>query len=167
MTLAAHNAPGTTMTFDKSGVSEGITIVNRGRTTAKFQGKHVSAKVTPKRETVIDDPDSITLYGAVVTRATHRGDMALFAWSSPDASVILEQPYSMPEPSFTGGTIEFKPQRRDVPTTTVRRMEVESVMDRCRACGTHPNSSADLDIYDCVAGDSVCYRCVSWECFAL
>jgi hypothetical protein len=38
------------------------------------------------------------------------------------------------------------------------------VMDRCSACGTHPNSMSDLVIYDCVPGDSMCYRCVSWEC---
>jgi len=116
---------------------------------------------------VINNPDSIALSGRVTTRAAIRGDKALFAWSSPEASVILEQPRSMPEPSFRGGTIDFNSQSTDGPTTTSKRLEFEPVMERCKACGTHPNSTADLDIYDCVPGDSVCYRCVSWECFAL
>lgn len=167
MTLVAHKGLGPTMTFGNAGATDGITIVNHGRTAARFDGRHLAANVTSNGETVINNPDSITLPGRVATRASIRGDKAFFAWSSPDASVILEQPQSMPPPSFQGGTIDFNSRPVDAPTTTARHLEVDPVMDRCRACGTHPNSSADLDIYDCVSGDSVCYRCVSWECFAL
>ena len=166
MTLVAHNGPGPTMTFGRSGANDGITIVRKGRAAVRFHGKHLAANVTSQGETEINNPDSITLPGRVATRASIRGDKALFAWSSSDASVILEQPQSMPAPSFQGGTIDFDAQPADAPTTTAKRLEVEPVMDRCRVCGTHPNSTADLDIYDCVSGDSVCYRCVSWECFA-
>ena len=166
MTLAAHKGSGPTMTFGKSGTTDGITIVNHGRTAARFHGKHLSANVTSNGETVINSPDSITLTGRVATRAAVRGDKALFAWSSPDASVILEQPQSMPVPSFQGGTIDFNSQPADAPTTTAKHLEVYPAMDRCRVCGTHPNSTSDLDIYDCVPGNSVCYRCVGWECFA-
>lgn len=164
MTLAAHNDPATTMTFGKAATTDGIKITSRGRAAVSFHGNHLAATVNAKGETVINNPESITLPGRVASSESVRGDNALFAWSSPDASVILEQPRSMPAPAFHGGTIDFKSQRDVAPETTARHLEVEPAMDRCRACGTHPNSMSDLIIYDCVPGDSVCYRCVSWEC---
>ncbi len=164
MTLAAHNDPASTMTFDKAGATEVIKIAIRGRAAVDFRGDHVSASVSAQGETVIDNPESITLPGRVASSESVRGDKALFAWSSSDASVILEQPRSMPAPSLHGGTIDFKLQRDASPTAGARLLEVGPVTDRCRVCGTHPNSMSDLNIYDCVPGDSVCYRCVSWEC---
>ena len=164
MTLVAHNDPAATMTFDTSGATAGIAMAGRGGTALIFHGQHLSANVTSKGETVIDNPDSITLSGRVATNSAVRGDKALFGWSSPDASVILEQPQSMPVPSFEGGTIDFNSQPADVPTATAKYLEFEPVMDRCRVCGTHPNSTSDLDIYECVSGNGTCYRCVSWEC---
>jgi len=162
MTLAAHNDPTATMTFDKMGTTAGIKIGSHGRGTVSFHGKRLSATANSNGETEINNPDLIRLSGPVASSESVRGDQALFAWSSPDASVILEQPGSMPAPSFHDGTIDFKSLRDAAPTTSARRLQ--PVADRCSACGTHPNSMSDLVIFDCVPGDSVCYRCVSWEC---
>ena len=164
MTLVAHNDPETTMTFGKAGTAEGIKIASRGRAAVTFRGNHLAASVNSRGVTEIINPESITLSGRVASSESARGDKALFAWSSPDASVILEQPRSMPVPSFHGDTIDFNSQPGDASMATARRLEVDPVMGRCRVCGTHPNSMSDLIIYDCVPGDSVCYRCISWEC---
>jgi hypothetical protein len=166
MTLAAHNDPEATMTFRKTGATERIELAGRGRAAVSFNGKHVSATVNAQGETVIINPESVTLPGPIARSESMRGDRALFAWSSPEASVILEQPRSMTAPLVQGSTIDFGNRRDEAPTATAlaRRLEAEPVESRCRVCGTHPNSMSDLSIYDCVAGDSVCYRCVSWEC---
>jgi hypothetical protein len=164
ITLAAHNDPSATMTFRKTGVTERIEIAPRGREAVSFHGKHVAATLNAQGETVIINPESVTLPGRVAISESIRGDQTLFAWSSPEASVILEQPRSMAAPSFQGGTIDFTNPPDQSPAAIAKRLEAEPVMDRCRVCGTHPNSMSDLTIYDCVPGDSVCYRCVSWEC---
>jgi len=164
MTLAAHNDPESTIALDTTGTTKAIKIAGRGRAAVSFHGNRLSASLSANGETVINNPESITLPGRVASSESVRGDLALFAWSSPDASVILEQPQSMPAPSFRDGTIDFKSQRADTPAAMAKQLQVDPVMDRCRACGTHPNSMSDLTIYDCVPGDSVCYRCVSWEC---
>jgi hypothetical protein len=164
MTLSAHNDPAATMTFRKADATERIDIARRGRAAVSFHGRNVSAEVNAQGETVIINPESVTLPGQVAISESIRGDQALFAWSSAEASVILEQPRSMAAPTFQGGTIDFKNQRSEPMAAAARWLEVEPSMDRCRVCGTHPNSMSDLTIYDCVAGDSVCYRCVSWEC---
>jgi hypothetical protein len=143
MTLVSHNDPATTMTFRNAG----------------------AADVTSAEALGIRGPDSITLSGRVESRVAVRGDRALFAWSSPSASVILEQPRTLPVPSFRDGTIDLSAPSVGAPAIASKRHAIEPVMDRCTACGTHPNSQADLDIFDCVPGVSVCYRCVSWECF--
>lgn len=161
--LVAHNDPEATMTFVESGPEPGITLGRHGHT-ARFHGRRLSARVNSTGETVIDGLDSIALSGRVATRAIVKDDTALFAWSSPDASVILEQPRSMAAPSFRDGTIDLVMPPADALNTAAKRLAVEPVMDRCSACGTHPNSDGDLDIMDCVPGFSVCYRCVSWEC---
>jgi hypothetical protein len=164
MTLVPHNSPGDAMTFDDSGAANGITIASHGRTAVQFAGARLSATVSSTGEPQIDNPDSITVPGTVVTNAIVRGDKAMFAWSSPDVSVILEQPRSMPTPSFEGGTIHLETPAAEPPTTAASRVQMAPVMDRCRVCGTHPNSSGDTDLMICVPGDSVCYRCISWEC---
>jgi hypothetical protein len=164
MTLMAHNDPAATMTFGRMGTGRGIEIASRGRDAVSFHGNRLSANLNEQGEIVINNPDSITLPGQVAKSESIRGDQALFAWSSPEASVILEQPRSMPAPSFQGGSIDFNSQREHAPAAGARFLQVEPDTDRCRVCGTHPNSMSDLTIYDCVPGDSVCYRCVSWEC---
>jgi hypothetical protein len=165
MTLVSYNDPATSMTFGKAGVKDGLTASHHGNTTVRFQGRQLSADVNSAGETVINSPDSITLSGRVDSRSTVTDDKALFAWSSPDASVILEQPRSMPAPSFHDGTIDLSVPPDGAPAKAARRLAVDPVMDRCSACGTHPNSDSDLEIYDCVPGFGSCYRCVSWECF--
>jgi hypothetical protein len=164
MTLAAHNDPAATMTFRKADATGRIDIARRGRAAVSFHGRSVAAEVNAQGVTMIINPESVWLPGQVTTSESTRGDHALFAWSSPEASVILEQPRSMAAPSFHGGTIDFGNRRAEATTSLAKRLETEPAMDRCRVCGTHPNSMSDLTIYDCVAGDSVCYRCVSWEC---
>jgi hypothetical protein len=166
MTLVPHNSPAGVMTFDESDVANGITIAGPGRSAVTFAGARLSASVSSTGQTQIDNPDSIELPGTVVTNAVVRGDKAMFAWSSPDASIILEQPRSMPAPSFEGGTIHLETPPAEPPATAVSRIHISPVMDRCRVCGTHPNSSGDTDLMMCVPGDSVCYRCISWECSA-
>jgi hypothetical protein len=152
------------MTFRKTSESDRIEIAGHGGAAVSFQGRHVSATLNAQGETVIINPDSVTLPGQVVQSESIRGERALFAWSSPEASVILEQPRSMAAPLFKGGTIEFRARRDEAPTETAKWLDVEPVGDMCRVCGTHPNSMSDLTIYDCVPGDSVCYRCISWGC---
>jgi hypothetical protein len=164
MTLVAHNDPAVAMTFRKEGETDRIEIASRGGAAVKFHGKHVSATLNAQGETVIVNPESVTLPGQVAQSESGRGERALFAWSSPEASVILEQPRSMAAPSLHGGTIDFSTRRDEAPTTTAKWLEAEPVADMCRVCGTHPNSMSDLTIYDCVPGDSVCYRCISWGC---
>ena len=152
------------MTFRKTRESDRIEIAGHGRAAVSFQGRHVSATLNAQGETVIISPDSVTLPGRVAQSESIRGERALFAWSSAEASVILEQPRSMAAPFFEGGTIDFRTQRDPAPTATAKRLELEPTGETCRVCGTHPNSMSDLTIYDCVSGDSVCYRCVSWGC---
>ena len=167
MTLAAENDPSAKMTFGKSGAQNDIAVVSNGRAAARFHGKNLVAKVSSAGETILSNPDSITLSGRVTSRTTVRGDKALFAWISPDASVILEQPRSMPVPPFRDGVIDLDSPSDDVPTTTtVKHIAVGPVMDRCSACGHHPNSQPDLEVMDCVPGEGACLRCVSWECSA-
>jgi len=166
MTLVAHDGVTPTMTFDSSGAKHDVTIVRHGRPAARFSGKNLIAKVTLQGETVISNPDSIALSGRVDSRSTVRGDKALFAWQSQEVAVVLEQRRSMPVPAFHGGAIHFESPSDDAPSTQSKRMQIGPLMDRCSACGTHPNSDSDLDIYDCVPGSGVCYRCVSWECVA-
>jgi hypothetical protein len=165
MKLVAHNGAGPAITIGKSGARDEVAFVDHGRIAARFDGRHILTKIDAHGRVEIDEPDSITLFGPVTSRAATRDDKALFAWSTAAASVILEQPRSFPAPSYGMGTIELASQ----PAATARlgrQIAVEPVMDRCKVCGTHPDSIADTDIYDCVPGDSVCYRCVSWECIA-
>jgi hypothetical protein len=152
------------MTFRKTSESNRIEIAGHGRAAVSFQGRHVSATLNAQGETVIINPDSVTLPGQVAQSESIRGERALFAWSSPEASVILEQPRSVAAPSFKGGTIDFRTRREEAPTAREKWIEVEPVGDMCRVCGTHPNSMSDLTIFDCVPGNSVCYRCISWGC---
>jgi hypothetical protein len=153
------------ITIGKSGARDEVTFVDRGRIAARFNGQRLLARFDSHGRAVIDDPDSITLFGPVTSRIATRGDDALFAWSSPGASVILEQPRSMPTPSLRARTIQLAPEPAEEDSFS-KRVSIEPAMDRCRVCGTHPDSVADTEIYDCVPGDSVCYRCVSWECIA-
>jgi hypothetical protein len=164
MTLAAENDPSATMRFGESGEQRDVAVANHRQEAVRFHGKNLTARLSATGETVLSNPDSITLSGRVTSRTTVRGNKALFAWRSPWASVILEQNRSMSEPAFRDGVIEFNVASGDRPATDVKRLEIGPLMDRCSACGTHPNSDSDLDLYDCVPGFGVCYRCVSWEC---
>jgi hypothetical protein len=165
MRLVANNGVGPILTISKPGTRPSVTFDNHGTIAAQFTGRRLDAKLDARGVTVLTDPDSITLFGPVTSRSEIRGDKSLVAWSSPEASVILEQPAAMPIPSLRDGTISFESH----PLETFkpgRRPVLEPTGDRCRACGTHPDSVADTDIYDCVPGNSICYRCVSWECSA-
>lgn len=166
LTLVAHNGAAPILSFEKSNEGDRLSVTGQDGSVVKFRGARLSAEVVEGGETVINNPDAIAMPGRIATSTTVRGDKALFAWVSPGASVILEQPRAMPAPEFEKGQIAFDRQPVDGQAMFAKRLSIDPVMDRCRACGTHPNSKADLDIYDCVPGDSVCYRCVSWECFA-
>ena len=163
MRLKANNGAGPTMTIGKSGGRSEVAFENDGAIVARFSGRRLDATVDARGVTTIDNPDSITLSGAVVGQSSILRDKAYFAWVSPGASVILEQPTTLPAPAIQERTINFDGQPLDAVVSGRHRI-VQPVMDRCKVCGTHPNSVADLDIYDCVPGNSVCYRCVSWEC---
>jgi hypothetical protein len=162
MTLVAQGGLAPAMRFDDSGARRGVTVLSHGGRDARFLGRNLTTRLTEAGETVIANPESIVLPGRVVSRAEIRGDHALFAWASPGVSVIVEQPRSMRAPSYRDGNIDLGARPSDAATT--KRVAVAPVMDRCSACGTHPNSDSDLDLYDCVPGSGVCYRCVSWEC---
>jgi hypothetical protein len=164
MTLVAEHDTAPAMTFDRTDAANSVTVLARGGPSVRFRGKHLKARVTERGETTIDNPDSIALSGGVVSRATLKGDDALFAWASQGASVILRQHRSMPPPSFHDGVIGLEIQPPEPPKLAAKRIAIGPVMERCSACGTHPDSEADLDLYDCVPGLSTCYRCVSWEC---
>jgi hypothetical protein len=164
LTLVARGGNSPVMTFRKSKNGDGLSLAGRSGRSVHFRGKRLSTEITAEGETRINNPDAIELPGIVVSSSTVRGEQSLFAWVTPDASVILDQPRSMPAPTLRDGTIEFDPAPIDEISATVRRPSLVPVGDRCRACGTHPDSESDLDIYDCVPGHSVCYRCVSWEC---
>jgi len=162
--LVVHNDPAKTMTFTKDDGAGSITLASRDNGAVQFKGRHVTATMSPTGETEIHGPESITLPGAIANRARIRDDKALFAWSSPYATVILEQPRSMPAPLFHDETIVLGGPATEGQTNTPKRPTVTPVLDECSVCGTHPNSKADLDLFDCVPGDSVCYRCITWTC---
>ncbi len=164
LTLVAHNDVAKKMTFVKSNEIDTITMGGRGDAGVQFKGRHVTATMTPMGETVIRGPESITLPGGIAERSRVRDDKAFYAWSSPYASVILEQPQSMPAPLFHDGKIDLNVPAVAGRANSTRRPTIAPVMDDCRVCGTHPNSVADLELYDCVPGDSVCYRCITWRC---
>jgi len=164
LTLVAHNDAANTMTFSKLDGMGAITLGSRGDSAVQFHGRNVAAAMSPTGATVISDPESITLPGGVADRSLLRDDKAFFAWSSPDASVILEQPRSMPPPSFHDGTIDLGVQPVLGRSRSAMPRVRAPMMDECSVCGTHPNSVADLDIFECVPGDSVCYRCITWTC---
>lgn len=152
--LVAHNDPGSSMTIGPRGGRRSVGFERRGRPAARFDGRRLEPGVDAQGVTTIADPDTITLFGPVAAWSSIWNATARYAWSSPDASVILEQPAAMPAPLFHDGTIELD--------TRGRILEPRS--ERCKVCGTHPDSVADLEIYDCVPGDSICYRCIGWEC---
>lgn len=162
-TLRAHDDANFSLIIDKAPAMGGITLVRRGGGAVRFEGPRVHARAAD-RDLVIEDPSAILIPGAVSAGSKTRHDSALFAWSSPSASVILEQPRSMPPPTFDHGTIRLDSVSEQGGSISAGYPAIAPVSDRCVACGTHPNSTADLDIYECVPGFSTCYRCVSWEC---
>jgi hypothetical protein len=166
MTLVAHNDPANVISIGASGVNDGISMSGRGAAAVGFRGKHVSASLTPEGETQINNPDSITIPGRVASKAIVRGDTALFAWWSPETAVMLQQPRSMPAPVFRDGTVEFNPTSDATLQSADKQPPAAPVMDRCRVCGTHPNSGGDVDRMVCIPGNGTCYRCISFECFA-
>jgi len=163
-TLVANGGRWPVMSFVQSGEEHAVTVAGDNGRAVRFWGRHVSAEILASGDPWITNPDAIELPGRVVSRSAVRGEKALFAWVSPDASVILEQPRSLPAPSLRAGTIEFDREPIAATEAIAKQLAVDPTMDRCRACGTHPNSEADLDLFECVPGFSVCYRCVSWEC---
>lgn len=163
MRLKASNGVGPTMTIGKGGMRPEIGFEQDGAVVARFSGRRLGSRIDARGVTTIDNPDSITLTGPIVSRSSIVRDEAFFAWVSPEASVILEQPATAPAPTVRQGTIDFSPGPAEAAAFGRHRV-LQPLSDRCTACGTHPNSVADLDIYDCVPGDSICYRCVGWEC---
>jgi hypothetical protein len=163
-TLVAHGGSGERLTFAKSFDTDTITLDSHESGPARFSGCHLTATMSESGVTEIHGAESITLPGAIENRGRVTGDKAFYAWSTPSAALILEQPRSKPAPSFHDGTIEF-----NVPTATGltipgKRPTLEPRTSECSVCGTHPNSQADLEIYDCVPGTYVCYRCITWTC---
>ena len=122
----------------------------------------MSARIASDGSTEIVNPESIALSGDIVTNSIVRGDTALFAWSSPETTVIVEQPKAMPAPELEDGTIELSPRRSDAPATNALRLE--PMGDRCIVCGTHPNSDGDSEKCECVAGTQTCTRCINFAC---
>lgn len=163
MKLKANNGASPVITIGKAGTNSDVAFESGGGIVARFSGRRLDARIDARGVTTIDNPDSITLAGPVFGRAAILQDKAYFAWVSPEASVILEQPVTMQAPTIQGQTINFSRPPVDAVASGKHRV-LQTNMDRCRVCGTHPDSVADLDLYDCVPGNSVCYRCVSWEC---
>ncbi len=156
LTLVAHNDPARILVFEQSDVAGSVTMGSPAEGGVRFKGRNVTTTLSPAGNTMIHGPESIALPGGVAHKARITDDRAFFAWSSPHAAVILEQPRSIPAPSFRDETIEFNlSAKRRAPTVAP---------NECRICGTHLNSKADLDIYDCVPGTTVCYRCLTWSC---
>jgi hypothetical protein len=153
------NGVGPTLTISGRGRGPSLTFEHRGDR-GVFAGRRPDAKIDPRGVTV-SGSDSITLFGPVTSRSesaatNHR------CRSRPRPPSFSSNPRmrfrrsAMERSVFDPTLYAIRPGRpRPEPTT-----------DRCSACGTHPDSVADTDIYDCVPGNSVCYRCVSWECSA-
>jgi hypothetical protein len=164
VTLVAHDDPSSTITIGKAASLSAVTMTGRGEGSATFRGARVSTRVNASGETEIVNPDSITLEGQVSELAAERRDKSLFAWTAPGVSVILEQPREAAKPTLRGSTIDLAPRARPGAAVQSTRLEVDPLGPRCRVCGTHPNSWADVDAMQCVAGDALCYRCISWQC---
>jgi len=162
MTLKAHNGATPSMSFSGRDAFGEITVGIRGRDAVRFRGARLSAEVASDGGTEIVNPDSIAMPGDVATTSMVRGDTAVFAWSSAETTVIVEQPISIPAPVFTGGNIELKPGEGTLSRTNASRLE--PTMDRCIVCGTHPNSIGDSEKCECVAGTQTCTRCINFAC---
>jgi hypothetical protein len=163
MTIVAHNNPAAIMTLDRTGASESIAVAQDGEATVSFRGDRLTASVADDGITQLNNPDSIRIPGRVDSHELVRGDKAFFAWSSPGTSVIVEQPRSMPAPSFENGTIDFK-SGNNATAAMAMHLGVAPVSEVCSVCGTHPNSSGDNDLMICFPGVGTCYRCISWWC---
>jgi hypothetical protein len=129
-----------------------------------FRGRHLAVGLDNGQPS-IKNAELIDLPNAVLARSTTRGGKALFAFTSSVASVIIEQPSTLSAPSFSKGAINLTPIRDPASTPQpTMRFHLEMLSDRCQVCGTHPNSVGDVEIMECISGNSTCYRCVSWEC---
>jgi len=162
MTLRAHNNTASTISFGERGGSDEIVVGARGRNPVRFRGGRVSARIASDGSTEIVNPESIALSGDISTNSIVRGDTAFFAWSSPETTVIVEQPKTMPAPALDDGTIELSAHRGNAPATNALRLE--PMGDRCIVCGTHPNSDGDSEKCECVAGTQTCTRCINFAC---
>jgi hypothetical protein len=152
------------MTFAHSGPGKEIEFRTLDRSGARFRGDRLTAKVTPKGELLLENPDSITISGAATSRRLMRSNDALYGWSAPGVSVIVEQASSLPAPSFRNGTINFADGLSPDMESRILAFDPDSY--RCRICGVHPNSDGDLDRMVCIPGASTCYRCVEFNCAA-
>jgi hypothetical protein len=164
-TLVANNDPTARLTFDTGRAARGLTM-SHGRASTEFRGRGLDVELNTAGQIDIVKPESIALPGAVVRRNSVEGDMSFYAWSSPDTTVLLEQPRSFGAPSFRDGMLDFAPPQSIAPRAATSSIRMDHVADRCRVCGTHPNSDGDVDRMECIPGSGTCYRCISWECFA-
>jgi len=162
VTLRAHNGATPTISFAQRGASDEIAVETRGGNALRFRGERLSVSVAPDGSTEITNPSSIAISGDISTNAIVRGDTALFAWSSQETTVIVEQPKTIAPPAFDHGIIELVPRPGVAPATNALRLEPLS--DRCIVCGTHPNSTGDSEKCECVAGSGTCTRCINFAC---
>ena len=161
--LKANNGVGPSVMIGRRGTAQEIGFENHGAIAARFSGSRVLAGIDSRGVTTIENPDSITLSDGFSSRTSIVGDKAHFAWSSPDASIILEQPVTMAAPVVGARTIELHPGSVDR-TVLGRYREVQPRV-RCSVCGTYPNHYGDNERMVCLPGTTgTCYRCVSWDC---
>jgi len=162
MTLTAHNGATPPISFGRRGMSDEISVGAPGRNPVRFRGDRLSVRVASDGGTEIVNPDSIVIPGEVARNSIVRGETALFAWSSSETTVIVEQPKSMPAPALESGTIDLRPLQSDVPAPNA--LIFEPVQQRCIVCGTHPNSIGDSEKCECVPGTQTCTRCINFAC---
>ena len=161
MTLKPNKGASPNLRFDTATAAAEVTV-SGSQGVLRFRGKSLSAKAAIDGGAEITNPESITIPGRVVASSTVRGDKALFAWTSPETTVILEQPKGLPAPSIDRESSTINPGSRGATESTALRFQ--PLMDRCLVCGTHPNSDGDSERCECVPGTQTCTRCINFAC---
>jgi hypothetical protein len=135
MRLKGNDGSSPDLRFRTSGESDTISVGTRDESPVLFRGKRLSAQLQPDGVTEIVNPSSISISGQASNRMIVRGDSALYSWSSPDATLIIEQPKSAVAPS-----IEHEPNLRPVSSgePSLTSVKLQLPMNVCVICGSTP-----------------------------
>jgi hypothetical protein len=164
--LVPHADVASSVAFDRSGPAAEIEFRSDNEGLTSFRGNRLIAKVSTSGELILENPDSITIPSGATSRGVVTGESAIYGWSAPGVSVIVEQASRAPAPRFQDGVIDFEHSVEPESQSMGKVLAFDPDSYRCRICGVHPNSDGDLDRMVCIPGGATCYRCVEFNCVA-